>query len=207
MIVLDCEQGSQEWLEARLGIPTASEFDKIITGTGKPSSQASTYMNKLLAEWMTGKSNGMEQTDWMQRGNELEADARMLYTLTTDIEVETVGLVYKDDRKLVSCSPDGLSEGGLELKCPAPHTHVEYLLSGKIPTKYIPQVQGAMYITDRQWWDFMSYHPEMPPLLVRVERNDKYIDALDLALSGFIERMLWKRGQLSKIGEHNDAAA
>lgn len=200
MLVEMIEQGSPEWFEARIGIPTASCFDKILSPTGKPSTQAGAYMNKLLAEWLTGKPTNSDSNEWMLRGSELEADARKLYEFSTDVEVGQVGIVYKDESRLVSCSPDGLTpDGGLEIKAPAPHTHVEYLLAGKIPTKYIPQVQGSMYITGRPHWDFMSYHPEMTPLIIRVERDEAYIKLLDSSLTGFIEKMLVKREKLAGL--------
>ena len=78
---------------------------------------------------------------------------------------------YKGEDKLVACSPDGLigDNGGLEIKCPSQGVHVEYLLSGKMPTKYTLQVQGFLYVTGREWCDFMSYHPSMKPMIVKME--------------------------------------
>jgi len=203
MIILDVAQGEPEWFAARSGIPTASNFDKIISSTGKPSTQAKVYMHKLLAEWMTGIPTNNEQTEWMLRGIEMEDEARSLYCFVNDAVVATVGLAYKDDRKLISCSPDGLigEDAGLEIKCPAPHTHVEYLLADKIPAKYIPQVQGSMYVTGRDHWDFMSYHPGMPPLIKRIDRDEKFISTLDSLLAEFIHTMLEKREKLNKIKE------
>lgn len=199
MIILDCEQGTDAWFQGRLGIPTASNFDKIITSTGKASTQAKSYMNKLLAEWLTGSSINQDSTEWMERGNLLEADARSLFEFTNECEVSQVGLIYKDDRKLVSCSPDGLiDDSGLEIKCPAPHTHVEYLLSGKLPSKYVAQVQGSMWVTERDSWNFMSYHPEMQPLSVKVNRDDKFIKTLEDYVNDFIDEMLTKRQKLDE---------
>jgi len=199
MIVLDVEQGSDVWHAARCGIPTASNFGQIWTPTGKASTQAKGYMHRLLAEWLTGTPTVVKQTEWMERGTELEAEARDWYEFQTGAEVERIGLAYLDESRMVACSPDGLVEaGGLEIKCPAPHTHVEYLLAGKLPTTYIPQVQGSMYVTGRQWWDFLSYHPDMPPVLVRVARDDEYIAGLAAALHSFCERMAANRLQLAE---------
>ena len=154
-------------------------------------------MHKLIAESLTGTPTGGNRTDWMDRGTELEPDARRLYEFITDTEVKTVGLVYKDDRKLVAASPDGLvGAGGVEFKCPAPHTHVEYMLRGTIPAKYVPQVQGCMYITDLGHWDFMSYHPDMEPVLVRVYRDEEFIKALDEQMDKFITKLHVAREQL-----------
>jgi len=199
MIILDCEQGTEEWFKARAGIPTASCFDKILSSTCKPSTQANSYRYKLLAEWMTGPQETMTN-EWMERGKELEEDAREVYQFIKGDDVDQVGLIYKDDKKLVSCSPDGLVGGkGLEIKCPAPHTHVEYLLKGAMPAKYIPQVQGSMYVSGLDQWDFMSYCPGMPTLILTIERDEKYHNALDECLLKFIDKLLTDREKLNNI--------
>lgn len=197
IIVDDIEQGSDEWKLARSAIPTASSFDKIITPTGSPSSQADGYMNKLLAEWLTGSPIETYRGEWMERGIALEGDARMTYEFIKDVEVQQVGLVYLDEDRLVSASPDGLTpDGGYETKCPAPHTHVQYLLDDRMPNKYKPQVQGSMWVTGRPHWDFMSYHPEMKPLIVRIHRDERYIKLLSDAVMSFVDEMLKKRAVL-----------
>ena len=205
-IILDCLQSTPEWFAARCGIATASNFDKICTpATAKASAQSEAYMYKLLAEWMTGAKAEEEPNEWMLRGIELEGQARETYQFVTDNEVVTAGFIYSNEERLIGCSPDGLipvndgDDGGLEIKCPAPHTHVEYLLGGKIPTKYIPQVQGCMLVTGRRWWDFMSFHPEMPPLIVRVDRDDTYICKLSELLSAFNSEMQEKRAKLALL--------
>ena len=197
MIILDCEQGSEEWFEARKGIPTASCFDKIVTSKGESSTQATAYRHKLLAEWM-----GAEQESYtnahMERGTELEDEARRTYQFITEKTTRQVGLIYKDEKKLVSCSPDGF-EHGLELKCPAGNTHVKYLLDNKLPAKYVQQVQGSMYVTGADEWDFMSYYPGMPPLIITVKRDDEFQEKLDKALTKFIKKMLQDREKLSQL--------
>lgn len=202
VIVTDIAQGSPEWLALRCGIPTASEFSKLVTSTGKTSTQATGYMHKLLADWLIGTSTSIEQTDWMLRGIELEDEARDWYAMQRDAEVTQVALAYRDESRMVACSPDGLvaDDGGLEIKCPAPHTHVGYLLAGRLPSDYVAQVQGSMYVTGRQWWDFVSYHPDIDPLLIRVERDEEYIAALDTAVRAFVARLLDARADLEKRG-------
>ena len=103
----DIEQGSDEWFKARCGIPTASSFDKIITSTGKKSTQSEAYMNSLLAEFITQEKASVKQSDWMARGIELEPEARATYEFITDSKVEETGIVYKDDSRMVSCSSIG----------------------------------------------------------------------------------------------------
>lgn len=200
MIILDCVQGEPEWLQARLGIPTASCFDKIITPTGKPSTQAEAYCNKLVAEWLVGAPVDDYTNPHMQRGTELEPQARAFYEMQADTDVKQVGFVLRDDR-LVGCSPDGIvAPGLLEIKCPAPSTHVEYLLNGGVPSKYIPQVQGQMYITESDWCDFVSFHPLMQPVIVRVNRDDKFITALTKALDEFVSMLADRKTQLINKG-------
>jgi len=174
------EQGSPEWLAARLGIPSASMFAKIVTTKGAWSTSADTYINQLVAERLTGEREEVFQSHHMIRGTELEPDARDLYSLMTDSEVTEVGFCLHDTLA-AGCSPDGLigEDGGLEIKCPAPSTHVEYLRGGVLPSKYKQQVMGCLWITGREWWDFVSYHPTMKPLIVRVERDEEYIAALE----------------------------
>ena len=180
MKILEMEQGTQEWLEARLGCPSGSGFSKLITASGTPSSSAESYINDLIAELITGESTPFHVTEWMQRGTELEPFARMNYELETDREVTEVGFCMHD---ILRCgvSPDGLigGDGGIEIKCPKPSTHVKYLRNGKLPSEYKAQVMGCLWITGREWWDFMSYHPQMPNLLIRVHRDEEYINQLE----------------------------
>ncbi len=211
MIILDCEQLSEEWFAARCGIPSASRFDKLITPTGKPSTSATAYRRELLAEWVTGEKQQIKQSEWMIRGIEMEPEAREYYEFTTDTEVREVGLIFRDEDRLVSCSPDGLinadgrtsgrvGEGGLEIKCPAPGTHVGYLIDNKLPTAYVPQVQGSMYVSGLDYWDFMSYCPGIDPVLIRVERDTAWLAKFAPILDSFIEKMLKERQILIERG-------
>lgn len=194
------EQHSPEWFAARLGIPTASGFKSIISSTGKPSTSADTYLYKLLAEWVMGVPTQVEQTEWMARGNLLEGQARAFYEIETGRPVTEVGFIRHDEWD-VGCSPDGLTDrGGLELKVPAPHTHIKYLLSGRCPAEYVPQVQGCMWLTNAKEWDFMSFHPDMEPLLVTVKRDNDFIKALETEVEKFLKKMHSKRQQLIEMG-------
>lgn len=180
MRICSHEQGSPEWFEARLGVPSASMFSKIVTTKGTWSTQADSYINQLVAEQLTGEREEIYQSHHMIRGVELEPEARDMYCLMTNSEVQEVGFCLHDTLK-AGCSPDGLvgEHGGLEIKCPAPATHVEYLRGGVLPSRYKQQVMGCLWVTQRDWWDFMSYHPNMKPLIVRVERDEEYISALE----------------------------
>ncbi len=202
MIALDLEQGSPEWLQARLGIPTASQFSRLITPkTMKPSTQSFDYLSELIAEWMLGKPLDAEENEWMQRGRELEPSAIDFYQLQRDVDVERCGFALLDDRS-AGCSPDGLvgTEGGLEIKCPSPAKHVAYLLGQESMDKYTPQIQGCMWITGRQWWDRLSFHPELPPLLVRVERDEKFIATLAQIVTDFTGQLAEAKAKITAAG-------
>ncbi|NIT58389.1 MAG: exonuclease [Aliifodinibius sp.] len=200
MIIHDVEQGTPEWLALRLGIPTASEFAKIITSTGKASTSANTYMHKLLGEWCAGKPEDTYSNDDIERGNLQEEEARDYYQFIHDLEdhqIEQVGFVTTDDG-LIGCSPDGLvmSNGGIEIKCPRMSGHVETILRGKPPTKYLPQIHGCMFVTERDYWDFISYHQYIEPFVIRVNRDDEYIKKMASALSDFNEKLNEAKDQL-----------
>ena len=179
MIRHDVEQGSPEWFAVRLGKFTASEFDRVVTPGGKASTQIGGLVNKLVAEIITGKPTAFTESDWMKRGKELEQEARDALAFRLDVDIEAVGFVECEDGPW-GCSPDGVYEGrGCELKCPAPHTHVQYLIDDRCPNDYYPQVQGAMWVTGAKSWDFVSYHPDMPMLVVSVKRDDPFIALLE----------------------------
>lgn len=178
-------QGTEEWLKARLGVPSASNFSKVVTTKGQRSTSFMGYVNALIAEKLTGDPTYVKITEPMERGTSLEDEARAMYQLINDTEVRQVDFI-KHPNMEVGCSPDGLIDvkcdrgliGGLEIKCPLQGTHVEYLRAGKVPSKYMLQVQGCMFVTGRGYWDFMSYHPKMKPLIVRTYRDDDLINEL-----------------------------
>lgn len=192
MKTYDCIQGTTEWLELRAGIPTASGFNKLLTPTGKLSEQAKPYMHTLLAERMLGRPLTEHFSFWMERGSYMEAEARSFYCFQRDVETRRVGFVT-NNAGTIGASPDDFvnDDGLLEIKCPAPHTHIGYLLWKTVDKAYYPQVQGQLWITERSWLDILSYHPELPPALIRVERDEPYIKDLAkvvTAFSGELER-------------------
>jgi hypothetical protein len=152
MIIHDCVQGSERWHRLRLGIPTASCFSKIVTPGGKLSKQSDAYLRRLLAEWLYGAPledpESTYRSEWMQRGHDLEESAVHAYEFQTGHTAEKVGFVTDDDGKL-GCSPDRLigETGLLEIKVPAPPTHVGYMLTGSIEQEYTPQLQGQLLLT------------------------------------------------------------
>jgi hypothetical protein len=190
VIIHTADQGTPEWFQARLGIPTASRFGDILTSQAKPAAAQKKYLNTLLAEHLTGKRDEIPQTFWMQRGTELEPHARSYYEFHSELDVRESGFVTTDDG-LVGGSPDGLTEvGGLEIKCPSPAVHVEYLLAGKCPAQYVPQVQGLMWLFGADRWDFVSYHPDFrKQLVVQVGRDDKWQAAWESEIKVFNDKL------------------
>lgn len=182
----DFDQTSEIWEQHRLGIPTASEFKKIITPEGKASTQWKAYTHRLIAEKILKRQVdfAIAGSAWMQRGKELESEAVLDYELQTDTDTTTVGFVTTDDG-LFGCSPDRLvgEDGLLELKCPAPQTQIEYLITGEEDKDYKPQLQGQLYVTGRQWVDIYAYHPELPRIALRVYRDEVYLKILESLLN------------------------
>ena len=189
MKIITAEQQTPEWYKARAGIPSASNFDMIVTSKGEPSKQAQKYMYRLAGERITGIPEETYQNAAMARGVELEAEARSYYELTTGQTVEQVGFFVHDDG--FGCSPDGLvgEDGLIEIKCPSMAVHVGYLLDNKVPTDYFQQTQGQLLVTGRKWLDFISYYPLMKPLVVRIERDEVFLRKLKVELKMFVKQL------------------
>lgn len=187
--IIYCEQQSEEWFLAKLGIPSASNFSKILAkGQGKTRKA---YMMKLLAEIETGIPQESYQNSSMERGVETEAQAREYYKGYKKVEVEQVGFIKRNG---LGCSPDGLigDDGLLEIKCPDSSTHLEYVLADKMVSVYIPQVQGQLLVTGREWCDFVSFDPRVqkrPFWCIRVERDNKKLKEIKDACSDFIKEL------------------
>lgn len=192
MRIVTASQRTPEWLQAKKGIPSASNFDRILTAkTGKPSAQADEYINELIAESLTDMLPERAEfigTRAMQYGAETEAEACRWFSMQMNADVQQVGFCLSDCGRW-GCSPDGLlgDDAGLELKCPLGKTQVRYLQDAVLPAEYKPQVHGALIVTGRSHWYFCSYCIGLPALLVRVE-PDQYTDRLRAALVEFSER-------------------
>lgn len=193
MKIIDCEQGTDEWFAARLGKPSASVFSTICTTKGEPTKGATRekLLNTLVAEKISGERTDTFKSGAMQRGNDLEPDAAEMFAFQKNVPVEEVGFILTDD-EMFGCSPDRLltgTETGLEIKCPLPHTHIEYLEKQKLPTAYVQQVQGSMLVTGFKQWFFMSYCPNLPPMMLLIERDEEFCAALHRQLIVFNNQM------------------
>lgn len=200
MIIVECRQGSPEWFAAKRGIPSASNIERIITPKGlKPSSQADAYRYKLLAEWATGETAMDAGSQFMQRGSELEAEARAWYELANGVEVQQVGFILNNDRTF-GCSPDGLvgSDGDLEIKCFEAAHHVKALLEGD--DDYVLQCQARLWVTGRAWCDRLYYNPAMPVVCRRLERDESLIATIAERVGEFLEQLEADRARLRELG-------
>jgi len=200
------EQRTTEWHTARLGKVTASRVADVIakTKTGYGASRAN-LMADLIVERLTGQPASTFSNAHMEWGTEQEPHARAAYSARIGELVEEVGFVDHPSVANSGASPDGLvgDEGLVEFKCPATSTHLDTLLAGEVPSKYIPQMQWQMACTDRAWCDFVSYDPRLPEHLrmfvKRVPREEHYIFMLQTEVTKFLAELDEKLKQLEKV--------
>ncbi|TPM53237.1 YqaJ viral recombinase family protein [Mesorhizobium sp. B2-2-4] len=191
--IFDCEQGSDDWFACRAGIPTASKFATVMAkGEGKTRSE---YMRKLAGEILTGEPMESYTNAHMERGKTMEDEARETYAFINDVEIKRVGFIRNGNK---GASPDSLigEDGGLEIKTALPHIQIERLLRGDLPPEHKAQVQGNLWVAERDWWDFTSYWPKLPALTVKVRRDEPYIqnmageiDRFNDELAALVERI------------------
>lgn len=202
--IFDCEQGSPEWYACRLGIPTASEFDTVLAkGKGGGESKTRrTYMLKLVGERITSQPKYDYHNDHMERGKEMEQEARDLYAMVADTEPAKVGFMRRGE---AGCSPDSLvgDVGLLEIKTKLAHLQLEVLLSDRLPSEHIPQIQGQLWIAEREWVDFVSYWPGLPLFAKRVFRDEEYITTLATAVRAFNDEM---QELIARVQQYRSAA-
>lgn len=226
----DLVQGTPEWKKARAGIPTASHFSEIITpATMQLSASADLYENHCVAEIMLGAPiEDFGGSAWTRRGNELEPDAMLFYEMVTGEAVRHVGFITNDEGTF-GASPDGIigAVRGVELKCPKLATHIGYLV-GKLDKKtkirstqgayvdYKCQVQGNLFASGFEFWDVMSYHPEVmmkSKPFVRIPRDEPFLKTLSELLDQFHQNVqdkleiLRKGDDIAKKSDADEAAA
>lgn len=212
-------QGTDAWLQSRLGKVTASRLADVIANgkTGEAACRAD-YRAALVAERLTGKQAESFSNSSMKWGVEAEPMARAAYEARMGYFVAETGMVDHPTVAMTGASPDGLvGEAGLiEAKCPETKNHIATILSGKAPEKYIPQMQWQMACTGRQWCDFISFDPRMPPDLqlftVRVMRDDVLIAVYEFKVIQFLAEVADTVVRLEKWKEtyavvEDDAAA
>jgi len=201
MIVLELEQNTPEWLKARAGIPTASEFSSLVTADGKPSKSAQAYAETLAGELYAGQPiTSWEGNQYTQFGHETEEEAALAYSLRTGTDLDPIGFCL-DDAERYGCSPDRLAgDGLLEIKC-LPKKHITQLLywhkHGRSPPDYIAQCQGQLLVTGRAWVDLFFYSPLLPSLTIRIQPDPDYHRAI---LAG-IDQCIAERDRVLQILE------
>lgn len=204
-VYFDVIQNTPEWHALRAGIPTSSAFDRIVTPKGRASSQAEKYMFQLLAERLMGHPIEEFSSHWQDRGSRMESDAVASYEFQRDLDTTKVGFIT-NDFGTIGASPDRLvnEDGLLEIKVPSEAVHISYLLRvGSAYEEYKVQVQGQLWIAERRWSDVLSFHPELPEALIRIERDEDFIEKLSLAVEAFSQQleelteMAVKRGWLN----------
>lgn len=205
-------QGSPEWFAARLGKVTASRVSDVVakTKTGWGAGRAN-YMADLIVERLTGNPTEGFINTAMQWGIDTEPQALAAYEFRHDCEVTEVGFVLHPLITDSGASPDGLvgSDGLIELKCPNTATHIDTLLSGAVPGKYLSQMQWQMACTERKWCDFVSFDPRLPETMRlfvrRVPRDDALIAGLENDIRDFLDEMAKKIAKLIALDQRKAA--
>jgi YqaJ-like viral recombinase domain len=191
MNIIDCEQGSPEWFEARRGLPTASEFSTVMAkGRGGGDSLTRTkYLYTLAGEILTGEVQPGYTNEHMERGKAMEAEAREMYALMQFEEPKPVGFIVRNG--IAGASPDSLigDRGLLEIKTALPHIQLQRLDANRLPPEHVAQVQGQLWISERDFCDFVSYWPKLPLLCVRVERDEQKIAEIQDAVREFTREL------------------
>ncbi|MBF0675551.1 lambda exonuclease family protein [Pseudomonas sp.] len=189
-IISSVEQGSSEWLALRLGIVTASELDcLLVNGKGQAGfgAGAFTYMDTLIGERITGEAaDSFQGNRHTERGHELEGVARSLYEAREEVETQQVGIILNHG---IGYSPDTLvgADGLTEIKTKLPKFQVGVILSDEIPKEHIAQCQGGLWVSDREWIDFISYWPGMPLFVKRAYRDEVMIRKIAERVGAFYE--------------------
>ena len=185
--IIDCVQGTEEWFRARMGIPTASEFQCLLVTKGERKGRA-TYMRKLAGEIITGEPQESFTSGALERGKIMEAEARRAYALIHDVDPQLVGFIRNGDK---GASPDALLDetGLLEIKTQRPDILIETLRAGEVPSEHRAQCQGALWVAEREWLDLVVYFSKMPMFVRRVRRDEGYIATLAGAVKEFNEEL------------------
>jgi putative phage-type endonuclease len=195
-IIETCEQGSDAWHKIRLGKITASRVKDVLTkGRGtSPSKTAESYMMELIAEILTGSSKPFFENDAMRWGTETEPQARAMYAVNNDfVDVKEVAFVEHNEQ--VGISPDGLigDDGLFEAKCPNTTTQLKRALSDSYSSDYKAQIQMQLWVTEREWCDFVSFDPRLncgaSYLQERVYRDEEYISDMKIKVYAFVDEM------------------
>lgn len=189
MIISPNAQGTDEWKQDRLIIPTSSNFNKIVTSKGERSKQRIKYLYQKVGEAITGEPADNYTNSYMDLGTEREDEARREYEWQENVEIVQVGLCYLDEKKEFAASPDGLigDRGGFENKNAIPSVQLERLEKGWKGTEHIQQVQGNLMVSERDWWDLQSYSRGFERVVIRFLPDYEFIKKLKIEIKLFNE--------------------
>lgn len=211
--VVHCEQGSPEWLRARMGMPTASAFKYVMAtprGESEESRTRAKYMRQLAYEIVSGEPMTSYVNEVMERGRAMEPEAMALYMMMRDVVVEKVGFIVNGK---VGASPDGLvtpqssgPSGGIEIKTEQEHLLIKRLVDpgAAFPSEHVAQCMGNMWVCEREWWDLAVYWPRLPLFTRRLKRDDRYIARLEIGVEAFLEEL---DDVVARVRAHGGGAA
>ena len=195
LVDLEIKQGTEEWHQIRLGKVTASRVADVMSKvkTGESAGRKN-YKMDLVVERLTNSPTSSFSSPAMQWGTETEPLARMAYEAKFGLFVDQVAFCNHPTIKNFGCSPDGVvGDGLIEIKCPNTTTHIEYLMGGIPPAKYVPQMQTQMACTGARWCDFVSFDPRLPSelqlIVIRLNRDDAYIQEIEVEVKQFLEEV------------------
>ncbi|MCK5017408.1 MAG: YqaJ viral recombinase family protein [Candidatus Peribacteraceae bacterium] len=194
MIVIERSfiQGSDAWMDARLGNMGATGLKKIITSKGERSKSREKYMWELAEECISGERVDSFQTYWTKRGLRLEPEARKVFNGIMGVEAEEVAMIYPDEKKEYHISPDGILEDqkkGVEIKCLSLEVFDKYKSKGVLPTEFKLQIQGSLSVTGWDSWYWFLYYPELTPMLLEIERDENFIKIIKAETNIFIREL------------------
>ena len=188
MITIEIEQGSEAWFAERCGRITATRIKAMMSGESTKGYQD--LIADLAGEIITGEVEETYSNAVMERGTELEPFARKEYEQIFDVKVRETGFILSEKyTEWLGVSPDGLTDGGLEIKCPLRKTHLSYIEKNALPNEYKWQVQGSLFVSGLPYWDFMSYYPNMKPFILRVYPDEKMFTDMETRLISTIQKV------------------
>lgn len=211
--IIDCAQGTPEWHEAKLGIPSASKFSDVMAGgEGKTRSK---YMRQLAGELRTGVTREDFRGAAMDRGTAQEPELISLYSMMANVEVQPIGFIKRPLRiGFAGCSPDGLigKDGLVQIKSAAPDILIDIMKAGRVPPEHLPQCQGEMLVTGRVWCELVIGNSAtggrpgdlpMPLFRRRIKRDPSYIARLTVAIETFNEELAEMVEWLRRYGKES----
>lgn len=194
MIIHNIEQGSEAWFAEKAGKVTGTRFKALVAG--ESTATYKDLVTDIACEIITGRMQESYSNANMEHGTETEPIARAEYERLFDIEVKTVGFVTpEEDHKYfgwIGVSPDGLTDGMLEIKCPMMKTHLGYIEANKLPAEYRYQVQGQLFVTGLSYCDFMSFVEGMKPFIIRVLPDTELFTEFERRLDILIVQVMEK---------------